>query len=242
MRGNTLWVLAHPDAGSLSGRLRDAGVAALRENGWDVAESDLYQMRWDPLLRAGDADAPERVEEVRAEQRKLLAADLVVLQFPLWWYGMPAILKGWVDRVFESGFAYHVPDPETGRMLKYGRGGLEGRRALVVVTAGDRAGSLTPRGISGSIDDVLWPLLHGTLWYTGMEPLRPHLVAEADSVDATRADRLERCLADRLARIEAEEPIDYLPLDDEFYDHSIRLHDDVSPGLEGIAAHRRCGV
>ncbi|WP_376740133.1 NAD(P)H-dependent oxidoreductase [Gordonia paraffinivorans] len=190
----------------------------------------------------GDADAPERVEEVRAEQRKLLAADLVVLQFPLWWYGMPAILNGWVDRVFESGFAYHVPDPETGRMLKYGRGGLEGRRALVVVSAGDRAGSLSPRGISGSIDDVLWPLLHGTLWYTGMQPLRPHLVAEADSVDATRANRLERCLADRLARIDGEELIDYLPLDDEFYDHSIRLHDDVSPGLEGIAAHRRCGV
>ena len=51
-------------------------------------------------------------------------ADLLVLQFPLWWYGVPAILKGWVDRVFESGFAYDVPDPDTGRPRKYGAGGL----------------------------------------------------------------------------------------------------------------------
>ncbi|WP_347960488.1 NAD(P)H-dependent oxidoreductase [Gordonia aurantiaca] len=160
MRDNALWVLAHPDAASLSGHLRDVGVSALRDNGWEVVESDMYRMRWDPLLFTGDTDG-ERAAQVRAEQRKLRDADLVVLQFPLWWDGMPAILKGWVDRVFESGFAYHVPDPATGRMLKYGRGGLEGRRALAVVTAGDRAGSLTPRGISGSIDDVLWPLLHG---------------------------------------------------------------------------------
>ncbi|ASR03489.1 NAD(P)H-dependent oxidoreductase [Gordonia rubripertincta] len=237
MRGNALWVLAHPDQSSLSSHLRNVGVAALREKGWRVTESDLYRMRWDPLLVTDDGQA-----DVRAEQRKLADADLVVVQFPLWWYGMPAILKGWFDRVFESGFAYDVPDPETGRFLKYGRGGLIGKRALLVVTAGDRHASLGPRGISGHIDDVLWPILHGTLWYTGMQPLRPHLITEADDVDPSTVGAVERSLTDRLGHAAEEEPIAYLPMEDEFYDHSIRLHDHVSPGVEGNAAHQHCAI
>ncbi|WP_232719330.1 NAD(P)H-dependent oxidoreductase [Gordonia metallireducens] len=234
MRGNALWVLAHPDQSSLSSHLRNVGVAALREAGWRVDESDLYRMRWDPLLVADDRSA-----DVRAEQRKLADADLVILQFPLWWYGMPAILKGWFDRVFESGFAHDVPDPETGRFLKYGRGGLTGKRALVVVTAGDRRASLGPRGISGHIDDVLWPILHGTLWYTGMLPLRPHLVTEADDVDRSTVCAVERALTERLEHATEEDPISYLPMADEFYDHSIRLHEHISPGVEGNAAHQQ---
>ena len=161
-----------------------------------------------------------------------------MLQFPLWWYGMPAIMKGWIDRVFERGFAYDVMDPATGRARKYGDGGLVGRRALTIVTAGDRPGSLGPRGISGDIEDVLWPTLHGTLWYTGMSALRPHLITQTRAVNASTIGGVERELADRLRGIADEEPIGFLPLDEEFYDHSIRLCEGVSPGLTGNAAHR----
>lgn len=226
-----LWVLAHPDPGSLSSHLRRVGVAALCARGWSVEETDLYAADWDPvLITDGGTD-------VEVEKAKLLAAELLVLQFPLWWYGMPAIMKGWIDRVFESGFAYDVIDPHTGRARKYGDGGLVGRRALVVVTAGDRAGSLGPRGISGSIEDVLWPLLHGTFWYTGMEALRPHLITEARQVDADRLHALEAELTSRLGQIMTEPAIPYLPMSDEHYDHTIRLHPHVAHDVVGNHAH-----
>lgn len=229
--GTALWVLAHPKRDSLNGHLSRVGTQALRDQGWDVLESDLYAMGWDPVhVETGGAD-------VRAEQDKLRAADLVVLQFPLWWYGTPAILKGWIDRVFESGFAFDVPDPESGKPMKYGRGGLQGKRGLVVTTAGDRAASLGPRGISGHVDDVLWPLLHGTIWYTGMLPLRPHLVTDADAVPPPRLAELETELEARLRAVCDEEPLAYRPLDEQHYDHSIALHPHVAAGVEGNAAH-----
>lgn len=228
-----LWVLAHPDPNSLNARLHRVGIAALQDQGWAVDSCDLYAIGWDPVLRVDD-DAPE----VRREQARLLEADLLVVQFPLWWYGMPAILKGWFDRVFEAGFGYDVIDPATGRARKYGDGGLAGRRALTVVTAGDRAGSLGERGISGHIEEVLWPLLHGTFFYTGMDTLRPHLVTEARGITAARFDVLADDLTRRLAGICREEPIGYLPMDEDHYDHSIALLPQVAPGVTGTAAHR----
>jgi len=224
-------VLAHPQQSSLNARLRDVGVDALRRGGWQVTESDLYRDAWDPvLIDEGGCD-------VETEQAKVRDADLVVVQFPLWWYGMPAMLKGWVDRVFESGFAYDVIDPDTGRARKFGDGGLVGKRALAVVTAGDRPGSLGPRGISGSIDDVLWPLLHGTFWYTGMAALRPHLVTQAREVSAARLAEIEASLTARLDGVTREPPLPYLPMDDEHYDHAIALHPHVNACRSGNDAH-----
>jgi NAD(P)H dehydrogenase (quinone) len=226
-----LWVLAHPHSESLNHHLSQVGVGALTDQGWEVDLVDLYADGWDPVL------VEEGEPDVVAEQRRLRAADLLVLQFPLWWYGMPAMLKGWVDRVFEAGFAYDVIDPGTGRARKYGDGGLAGKRALAVVTAGDRPGSLEPRGISGSIEDILWPLLHGTFWYTGMEALRPHLVTRARTVDEARLARLDGELVARLSTVMAEEPLPYLPMDEDNYDHSIRLRPHIKPGRTGNDAH-----
>ncbi|TQL67788.1 NAD(P)H dehydrogenase (quinone) [Nocardioides albertanoniae] len=232
---HALWVWAHPHTSSLNGHLREAGITALRENGWSVDEVDLYREGFDPLLvETGE-------EDVRRHQERLREADLVVMQFPLWWYSVPAVLKGWIDRVFESGFAYDVPDPETGKPLKYGKGGLVGKRALTIVTAGDRADSLGPRGISGHIEDVLWPLLHGTFWYTGMDPLRPHLITETGDVDTDVLAQLETDLAVRLKGVTDEPRIEYLPMTDDHYDHTIKLHPSVAPGKEDLSAHRSDG-
>lgn len=226
-----LWVLAHPRNESLNHHLSRVGVDTLRDEGWAVDHLDLYAERFDPVL------VDEGGADVAAHQARLREADLLVLQFPLWWYGTPAILKGWIDRVFEAGFAYDVLDPVTGRARKYGDGGLAGKRALAVVTAGDRPGSLQSRGISGSIEDVLWPLLHGTFWYTGMAALRPHLVTRARDVDATRMPELEKELVVRLRGMGDEEPLPYLPMTDEHYDHSIALLPHVAPGRTGNDAH-----
>ncbi len=186
-----LWLFAHPDHRSLSGALKTEGLRTLDAHGHRHEVSDLYAMKWNPVVDADDyahdpddrlriGDASERAytegrlsPDIRAEQEKLAWADTLVVQFPLWWYGMPAILKGWFDRVFVKGFAFGLTDPATGRPRRYGDGKLAGKRAMVVVTAGARAATLGPRGVNGDLNDLLFPLQHGTLWYTGMSVVPP---------------------------------------------------------------------
>ncbi|EOM74629.1 flavodoxin family protein [Rhodococcus rhodnii] len=248
---NVLWLLAHPDHRSLSHALCADGVAYLRALGHGVHLVDLHADGFDPVLTDADTepgaatlsarqrDATEHATlppEILRHQDAVRAADILIVQFPLWWYGMPAILKGWFDRVFTNGFAFGIRDA-AGRVRKYGDGGLAGRRLLPIVTAGDRATALGPRGNSGDLEDVLWPLLHGTAHYTGMAPLRPHLVASVHH----RGDALAETAPELRARLNgafAEEPLRYRTLTGGDYgaDHALAEH--IAPNATGFAIHR----
>lgn len=253
---NVLWIFAHPDQSSLNASLRDEGLAALAEAGHDSKVSDLYAMQWKPLLDRGDfADDREASmgigrasgyayergtlsRDIVEEQEKLAWADAVVFQFPLWWYAPPAILKGWIDRVFVKGFAYGVTDPDRpGRTLRYGEGVLSGKRALVLTSSGGPRTSLGPRGINGQLDHVLFPLLHGTLWYTGMAVLPPVAIYHANRLD----DQQFRTAADTVRRqvlaIDRTEPIPYRTQNGGDYNDDLVLKDDIAPGCEGLAVH-----
>ncbi|MFW5415763.1 NAD(P)H-dependent oxidoreductase [Nocardiopsis sp. CNT-189] len=250
-----LWVFAHPEPRSLNGSLRDAGVAALREHGHEVRESDLYAMGWDPVVRAADYghDPAERLDvgaaseralregllspDVVAEQEKLAWSDTVVVQFPLWWYGLPAILKGWFDRVFVKGFAFGLHDPVTGRAMRYGEGPLEGRRVLPVVTIGARESSIGPRGVNGDLEQLLFPLTHGTLWYTGMAPLPPFPVHSADRASAEDAERAAKALVDRVLSVPEAEPLPFRRQNGGDYDDDLVLRPDLAPGRTGLDVH-----
>lgn len=251
---SVLWVHAHPDPTSLNHALFRSGTDRLRRVGRDVETSDLYAQKWNPVLT--DADFGDPVGETLSEQQKHatvtggLAADIrreqdalrsaryVVVQFPLWWYGMPAILKGWFDRVFTNGFAFGVHD-EHGHVLKYGDGGLAGRTLLIVVTAGDRESALGPRGISGSIDHVLWPLLHGTGFYTGMRVLQPHLIASANFLDEQGFDVEESRLHARLDHLDTEPAIEFRSLRSGDYDADHVLSPHLRTGDDGPDVHVR---
>ena len=141
----TLIVHAHPEPKSLNSSLKDLAVSTLENAGHEVQVSDLYAMNWKAVVDAADygphASSPLKVAEpgrafdagtltpdVRAEQEKLLWADTIIFQFPLWWYAMPAILKGWVDRVFTYHFAYGVGEhSDTKYGERFGEGTLAGR-------------------------------------------------------------------------------------------------------------------
>ena len=124
---NVLIVHAHPEPKSLTSALKDLAVETLTAQGHAVQISDLYAANWKAVADRDDfldQAQPDRLgyaaesrhafatgsqsSDVEAEQQKLLWADAVLLSFPMWWFGMPAILKGWVDRVFAYGFAYGV--------------------------------------------------------------------------------------------------------------------------------------
>ncbi len=250
------WIYAHPQANSFNARLFRDGVEALSRD-HDVEITDLYAQRFDPVLASQDLGQPHGREgnlvdlmgeayaagqlppDVIEEQRKLAAADLVVLQFPLWWYGPPAILKGWFDRVLTNGFAYGPSDAETGLPLRYGEGPLAGRRALVIVTAGEDDRSIGERGVSGDLDSLMFPLTHGTLWYTGIEPLDLHVVHDADGLDSAGIDHESARLIERLSGIRDESPSSpYRRLRDGDYHGTRALRQDLLPGRTDLGIHR----
>ncbi|MFC6880948.1 MULTISPECIES: NAD(P)H-dependent oxidoreductase [Actinomadura] len=254
-RRKVLWLFAHPEPRSLNASLRDEGLHTLKELGHDVQESDLYAMGWNPVVTAADfardpagrlrvGDASERAhatgrlsDDILAEQRKLAWADTVVLQFPLWWHGPPAILKGWFDRVLVQGFAFGLTDGE-GRPRRYGDGGLAGKRALAITTVGARPTGFGPRGIHGDAEEVLFPLLHGTLWYTGMDVLPPLVVPGADRLDADGYTDASAELRERLRTLSTAEPIPYRSERGGDYGSDLTLRPGLAPGGTGLTIHR----
>ncbi|MBU7598413.1 NAD(P)H-dependent oxidoreductase [Streptomyces sp. P38-E01] len=195
-----------------------------------------------PRLRVGEAQERGYAErtlsaDILAEQEKVAWADVLVFQFPLWWFGPPAILKGWFDRVFVQGFAFGIED-EQGRVMRYGRGPLSGRRALVVTTVGGRATAFEGRGVHGHLEDVLHPLLHGTFWYAGIEALPPFLVPGADRLDERGYADHARALRTRLRELPGTTPIPYRAQNDGDYDEQMLLRPELAPGRTDLAAHR----
>ena len=185
---NVLIVYAHPEPKSFNGAMKDAATETLRGAGHDVVVSDLYALKFQPVAgpgdMTGDRENPEffslpkeqtkayqegvTAPDIAAEMEKLKRADLVIFQFPIWWFGMPGILKGWADRVFARGFAYM-----SGR--KYDTGMFRGKTAMVAATTGTSADTYAPDGIDGDILAVLWPIHNGLFRYCGFDVLPPFI-------------------------------------------------------------------
>lgn len=224
-----LLVFAHPESHSLNGALRDVAVQELRAQGHEVRVSDLYAQHWKAAVDHADfpplpPDARLKVagaskqafesdgltNDVKAEIEKLLWADVLILQFPLWWFSMPAILKGWVDRVFAYGFAYGVGEHSDRRWGdRYGEGRLSGKRAMLVVTAGGWQEHYSARGINGPIDDLLFPINHGILYYPGYDVLPPFVVYRVDSLDEGAFAPIAERLRERMRTLATTAPIAY---------------------------------
>lgn len=257
---NILLVYAHPEPLSLNGSIKNFALERLEAAGHTVQVSDLYAMKWKPALDADDSldgaatgrfdaaldskrafVAGRQSEDIALEQQKLLWADTVILQFPMWWFSMPAILKGWVERVYAHGFAYGVGEHSDQRWGdRYGEGSLAGKRAMLIVTTGGWESHYSARGINGPIDDILFPIQHGVLYYPGFEVLPPFVVYRTSRVDEARFDTIREELGRRLDALATTEPIAFRPQNGGDYDiPQLTLRDDVAPGRTGFAAHRR---
>ncbi|MRW86503.1 flavodoxin family protein [Pseudoduganella sp. FT26W] len=232
---NVFIVYAHPAANSLNGALKDYAVQRLQAAGHSVQVSDLYAMAWKPTLEAGEVAG----HAVLAEQEKLLWADVVIFQFPLWWFSMPAIMKGWVERVFTYGFAYGVGEHSELRWGdRYGEGTLAGKRAMLMVTAGGWESHYSPRGINGAVADLLFPIHHGILYYPGMDVLPPFLLYRSDRIDDARFAAACTALGERLDALATTAPIPFRRQNYGDYDiPAMTLKADIAPGVVGFGAH-----
>lgn len=254
---NILIVHAHPEPLSLTSSLKNVAIAALEADGHVVQVSDLYAMQWKAVADGDDFREPRHPERLRytsesrnafthgtqspdvvAEQEKLLWADAVIMSFPLWWYSEPAILKGWVERVYAAGFAYgtgRYDDTHWGD--RFGEGVLAGRRAMVIVSIGGREAHYTDRGVNGPLDDILWPLQHGGLFYPGMQVVDPFVVYQSDRVDDARWTTIAADLRQRMHTLFTAQRIPFRTQNGGHYDGQQVLKPGLGSGQGGTRIH-----
>ncbi len=217
-------VYAHEEPRSFNGALKNMAIKTFEKGGHSVLISDLYRMGFKAIADGEDflerrdkhylkrqleekaaGDLGTMAHDILVEQQKLRDCDLFILQFPLWWFTMPAILKGWVDRVMTMGFAY-------GDGKWYDNGGLKGRRAMLSITTGGPAKMYSPLGRNGDIEKILFPIQHGILYFCGFEVLPPFIAySPAHATDEQREVMLED-YSRRLQTLDSIKPIPFHPL------------------------------
>ena len=221
-----LVVYAHQEAQSFNAALLARSVEVLTAQGHEVRVSDLYAMRFNPVASAddfGDRRFPAMLQydreqkhnyqknslrnDIADEIEKLLWCDMLILQFPLWWFSVPAIMKGWIDRVFVNGAVY-------GSGRRYDTGGLKGRRAMVVTSTAAYPDMCATDGLVGALDVILWPIQNGALAYAGCKVLPPFVSWSVNFVDETTRRRYLDDYATRLAQIETTAPLFFHSLGD----------------------------
>ncbi len=180
---NILIVHAHPEPQSFTTALKNHAVQALTDLGHHVEVSDLYAMNFNPVASSADfvtrgnpdylnyaleqrqaSKDQSLAPDIQIEIEKVQKADVVILNFPMYWTSMPAILKGWIDRVFVSGIFY-------GGKRFYNHGGMVGKKAMLCFTLGGREHMFGENAIHGSIETLLLPVQRGTLAYAGFDVL-----------------------------------------------------------------------
>ncbi|MCA1916455.1 NAD(P)H-dependent oxidoreductase [Methanospirillum hungatei] len=195
---NVLIIYAHPNPSSFNAALKDAAVDALKANGHSVDVSDLYAMKFDPVFKA--EDYTQRVDkdsfhfyrealhahetgsyasDILGEMKKVDRADLIIFQFPIWFSSWPAIIKGWIDRVFQAGYAFRYD-------AMYDTGLLKGKKVLLSITTGAPEVMYSNQGNAGDIYEMLRILSHVSFEVVGLEVLPPHLIFDVASMDRER--------------------------------------------------------
>jgi len=210
---NALIVYAHHEPSSFAAAMLATAVETLRGAGHTVTVSDLYAMGFDPVsdrrnfrtvfdatrlrqqteeAHAAQVDGFEPT--LRDEMRKLAECELLVFVFPIWWLGLPAILKGWVDRVFAAGFAY-------GGGRYFGKGAMGGKRAMCIVSTGGFSTAFDGSGHYAPISTVLYPVHRGVFEFTGFEVLPPFVAYGPHRVTQQDRSRMLDALRERFSQV-----------------------------------------
>ena len=182
-----LIIHSHPEDQSFCSSLKRVAIAHFEGLDCQVKESDLYKMKFQAVGGKEDFKALsnpdffkyqlEQVnaftknlfdEDLQVEMDKLEWCDLLIFNFPLWWFALPSILKGWVDRVFAMGFVYG-----NGKGV-YENGIYKDKKAMIVMTTGGPEIAYNG-GKNGNMESILFPVNHGIFYFTGMTVIPPFI-------------------------------------------------------------------
>lgn len=179
----TVIVTAHPEPDSLTNQIAHRLASALDPSPVEVV--DLAAEGFDPRFTVADRrtylTGEHVTPDVAAEQRRLDEADQLVLVFPVYWWSMPAQLKGWIDRVFVNGWAFSV-DPEHGI-----RRNLDRLTIHLIPVAGDDAGVYERHGYEQALRTQIE---HGIIDYCGSRRGATAFVYDSEQEDAAARERV----------------------------------------------------
>jgi 1,4-dihydroxy-2-naphthoate polyprenyltransferase len=181
---NVLIILGHPRAGSLCGGLARAFGEGAREAAADVRKLDLAELDFDPHVRTESPNQQAMEPGLRRARELILWAEHLVFVYPTWWGTMPALLKGFLDRVFTPGFAFRTCEGGTGYQ------GLLGGRSAQLITTMD-----TPPLIHRLVyrQPGRQAMARATLGFCGIRPVRALVCGPVrDSTPGQRQRWLER--------------------------------------------------
>jgi NAD(P)H dehydrogenase (quinone) len=175
-----LVVAAHPSTKSFNHSVVEAYASALIERKHRVECRDLYAANFNPVLSARDLAAVgsgKAAKDIRDEQTAIRRADVITLIAPLWWSGFPAMLKGYLDRVFCAGFAYVI---KQGEYLP----GLAGKKGVIITTSGASKEELKSSGRLRAFKTIQD---EGLMQFCGIEMVR-HLYLAGIEPGMSRAE------------------------------------------------------
>lgn len=172
---NHLVIFAHPNQESFCKGIVDTIKSVSEKKGDNIVIRDLYKIGFDPILKPSDFESMQSgkiPEDIGAEQEFVKWADFITLVYPVWWVGLPAILKGYVDRVFSYGFAYESVNGVP-------RGLLTGKKALVFCTTGTPNEVYEQNGMHNSMKQTTGS---GIFNFTGIEVIKHTFFGAVPSV------------------------------------------------------------
>lgn len=182
---HVLTVLDQPNPESFSHAAAAAFIRGAEAAGHSTELADLHAEGFNPVWQMADFDARDHASspaDVRTEQARIERSDAICLVFPLWWWGMPSMMKGWMDRVFCWGWAYNqLDDPRPGGSM------LKERPCILLVPAGASPASMTDHGVDAALE-AIWP--KGTFGYFGMAA-QTHILHGVEGRAERRARHLE---------------------------------------------------
>lgn len=175
-----LVISAHPNTKSFNHSVVETYVAALEERKHRVECRDLYAMNFNPVMSARDLAAVgsgRASKDIRDEQAAVRRADVLTFTSPLWWGGLPAMLKGYIDRVFCAGFAYVI---KQGEYVP----GLAGKKGVIITTSAATKEELKSEGTLRALRTIYD---EGLMRFTGMKLVK-HLYLSGIEPDMSRAE------------------------------------------------------
>ncbi|MCR3758859.1 NAD(P)H-dependent oxidoreductase [Clostridium felsineum] len=162
---NNLIIFAHPNPNSFCKGIVDRVVKTSEENSANVKVRDLYKLGFDSILKPSDFEDLQKgkvSEDIREEQENIKWADVITFVYPVWWAAFPAILKGYIDRVFSYGFAYKHEDGQANGLLK-------GKKVILICTTGSPSEAYAESGMHNSMKQVADA---GIFKFCGIEDVR----------------------------------------------------------------------
>ncbi len=155
-------LLGHPDGSGMCGALADAYERGARSSGYSVDRLNIGEMTFDPILHKGYRERQELEPDLCRFQELVIACDHFVIIHPVWWVGMPALLKGLFDRAWLPGSAFRYMKMKNGRRMIFWHRLMRGKTARIIVASGTSPWLV--RMLPGNVNAQLkW----GILWFAG---------------------------------------------------------------------------